>query len=78
MIILTIWAERPCQNPDGTNVDHGIGVVSRRWVIEFPRSSSVGEVDGGQLRVLMTYVQSTPSLRDTASDEAPGVLPERA
>ena len=42
------------------------------------RSLSVGEVDGGQSRVLMTQAQSIPSPRDTASEEAPGVLPERA
>ena len=69
-----------------TYVAHEIGVVSRRCVIEFGliggvmsnRSLSVGEVDGGQSRVLMTQAQSTPSPRDTASEEAPGVLPDRA
>src|SRR5262249_27527375 len=67
-------------------LDHGIGVVSRRWVIEFgltggfrsKRSLSVGEVDGGQSRVLMPKAKSIPSPRDPASEEAPGVLPERA
>src|SRR5437773_12547037 len=69
-----------------TYVAHEIGVVSRRCVIEFGliggvmsnRSLSVGEVDGAQSRALMTQAQSTPSPRDTASEEAPGVLPERA
>jgi hypothetical protein len=42
------------------------------------RSLSVGEVAGGQSRVLMTHAQSIPSPRDTARVDAPGVLPERA
>ena len=42
------------------------------------KSSSVGDVDGGQSRVFTTHAQSTPSPRDTASVDAPGVLPDRA
>jgi hypothetical protein len=65
---------------------YGSGVVSSRCVIEFNgvggvrpfKSSSVGEVAGGKLRVLIVYAQSMPSPRDTASVDAPGVLPERA
>src|SRR5215469_2498346 len=62
------------------------GVTSNTWVIELgpacpvspERSSSVRVGAGGQSRVLMTKAQSTPSPRDTASEDAPGVLPERA
>lgn len=40
-------------SPDGTYLDHAIGVVSSRWSIEGSKSSSVGEVCGGKLRVLI-------------------------
>jgi len=49
-------------------------VVLRSWVIELPRSFKVGDVLGGQSRVLMTSAQSTPSVRDAAMEEAPGVV----
>src|ERR1700733_4960867 len=39
---------------------------------------SVAAVAGGQSRVLMTQAQSTPSARDSAQVDAPGVLPSRA
>ena len=63
-----------------------MGVVSSTCVIDSGligadvsnKSSSVGDVDGGQSRVLTTHAQSTPSQRETASVEEPGVLPDRA
>ena len=54
---------------------YGSGVLFRIWSIAVSSTSSVCVVAGGQSRVLMTYAQSTPSPRDLANEDAPGVLP---
>jgi hypothetical protein len=49
----TMLARRDILDREDVRADYGSGVVSRTCVIEFPRSLSVGDVDGGQSRVLI-------------------------
>jgi hypothetical protein len=80
------WIDLPLLILEEDEIRTQSGVTSNTWVIELgpacpvspERSSSVMVGAGVQSRVLMTKAQSTPSPRDTASEDAPGVLPERA